>query len=658
MDDMQEQKKKIDELTDLLLYHSALYYESDSPKISDSEYDALLVELNRLETEYPQFKRQDSPTSNVGGRTSTMFAKVAHAVKMESLQDAFSKDEIVAFCERVFDAVPDAQFSVEPKIDGLSVSLMYENGRLVCGSTRGDGSVGEDVTDNILTIKSIPRAIEGKPALLEVRGEVYMPKRVFARIVNAQTENGEVPFKNPRNAAAGSLRQKDSAVAASRGLDIFVFNVQQSTQSFETHSESLEYLRKAGFNVIPDYRVCSTATEVLDAIDSIGERRTGLAFDIDGAVVKLNRLSSRPIMGSTNKFPRWAIAFKYPPEIKTSVLRDIEVAVGRTGVLTPTAVFDPVLLAGSTVARAVLHNEDFIRELDIRIGDRIDVRKAGDVIPEIVAAHDHTSDSVPFSMPENCPSCGSAVTRLDGEVAVRCINPECPEQLRRNIINFVSRDAMDIEGLGESTVDQLIEKRLIASAADIYYLTFEQLLTLDKTKEKSANNILASIAASKQRGLARALFALGIRNVGSKSAALIARRFGTIDAIISASEEEICKIDGVGGIMAGSISAFFEKAGSLDVVDKLKAAGVSLVDNSAPAGDRLSGLTFVVTGTLEGYSRDGIHAVIEQNGGKTSSSVSKKTSYLVAGESAGSKLDKARELGVKIITEAEFNEMI
>ncbi len=653
--DFETAKARIAELTESLEYHSKLYYEQDAPVITDVEYDALLRELTQLEESFPQLRSSDSPTQHVGGHADAKFSKVEHAVKMESLANAFSRADIEDFVSRVHEAVPDARFVVEQKIDGLSVSLEYENGRLVRGSTRGDGVVGEDITANLLTIASIPHTLPADaPKQLEVRGEVFMPKEAFAEIVERQQAEGAAPFKNPRNAAAGSLRQKDSEITRSRKLDIFVFNLQRSSAQFTRHSETLDALRSFGFHVSPDFHICETCDEIMTEIDRIGALRSQLSYDIDGAVVKLDDLASRRILGSTNKFPRWATAFKYPPEVKAAKLLGIEVAVGRTGVLTPTAIFTPVQLAGTTVARAVLHNQDFIDELDVRLGDTVDVRKAGDIIPEIIRAYDHQPGSETFRLPDICPACGNRVQRLMDESALRCLNPECPEQIRRNIIHFASRGAMDIDGMGEATVDQLLERGLIRNAADIFSLTAEQLLTLDKFKDKSASNLLRAIDACKANNLDRLIFALGIRNVGQKAATLICERFPSMERILQASAEEVSSVDGIGPVIAESLVRFFQTEGARDLVARLRGFGLNMEYASSRASDKLAGKTFVVTGTLPTLSRDEAHQLIADNGGKAASSVSKKTSYVVAGEAAGSKLTKARELGVPVLTEEEL----
>lgn len=653
-----EAKKRITELREQLEYNSKLYYELDAPVIEDSEYDAMLKELNELEASFPELVTEDSPTQRVGGAANSQFKKVTHALKMESLQNAFSAEDISAYTERVREAVPNAEFVVEQKIDGLSVLLEYKNGKLVRGSTRGDGITGEDITENILTIKSIPHSIDSSIELLEARGEVFMPKEVFLRIVEQQQTEGETPFKNPRNAAAGSLRQKNSAVTAERELDIFVFNLERSSKTFATHSETLEFLKKAGFHVSPQYSLCKTDEEIMNAIKSIGERRTGLSYDIDGAVVKLNSLSDRRILGSTNKFPRWAIAFKYPPEIKEATLLDIEVGVGRTGVLTPTAVFTPVQLAGTTVSRAVLHNQDFIDSMDIRVGDTVSVRKAGDIIPEIISSKNHKEGSDTFKLPSLCPSCGEPVVRLSEEVAHRCVNPECPEQKRRNIIHFASKGAMNIDGLGPATIDQLIDKGYVNGISDLFSLTKEQLLTLEKIKDKSAENILTALNACKAQNLDKLINSFGIRNVGEKAATLICEVFDSAELLVNATKEQLSAIDGIGPIIADSVVKFFETDGARHLLDSLRSAGVNMSYRSAKVSKKLQGKTLVVTGTLPTLSRDEANALIENHGGKAAGSVSKKTSFVVAGESAGSKLTKANELGIPVITEEELLEML
>lgn len=653
--DKQQAEQRVKELRRIIEKNNRLYYEKDAPELSDFEYDALSWELKALEAQFPELVTPDSPTQRVGGAPSEKFEKVEHKVRMESLQDAFSFDELREFDRRVRQVIPEPKYVVEAKIDGLSVSLEYHNGILAVGSTRGDGDVGENVTDNLLAIRDIPARLENAPELLEVRGEVYMPHAAFAKLVEEQELADKTPFKNPRNAAAGSLRQKDSRITASRGLSIFVFNLQQAQPaSFATHHETLDYLKGLGFPVSPRYTVFEDIESAIAEIEEIGRLRGEFAFDIDGAVIKVDQLDARPLLGSTAKFPRWAIAFKYPPEEKETILRSVDVTVGRTGVLTPTAVFDPVLLAGTTVSRAILHNEDFIRQLDLRIGDTIKVSKAGDIIPEVVAVTRHAEDAPLYQLPEVCPSCGEPVHRQEGEAALRCTNPECPAQALRNLIHFASRDAMDIDGLGKAVAAQLVDKGYVGSVADLYTLTKEQLLTLDKFKEKSADNLLGAIENSKKAGLARLLFGLGIRNIGDKAAALLARQFGSMNALRTASAEQVAAIEGFGEVMAQSLAEFMAREGTADLLERLEAAGVDMEDHSAPQGSALAGLTIVVTGTLPTLSRSEAQALITENGGKAAGSVSKKTSYVLAGEAAGSKLDKAMQLGIPVLDEAGF----
>lgn len=647
------------ELRDILNYHSRKYYVEDSPEIEDDEYDRLQRELVLIETQFPALITPDSPTQRVGGSVEGMFEPVTHTVPLESLQDAFSIDEIRAFDSRVREIFPDVEYSVEPKIDGLSVALEYENGVFVRGSTRGDGNVGEDVTANLRTINSIPLRLKEDIPFIEVRGEVYMPRTVFAKLVEKQDENGEKPFKNPRNAAAGSLRQKNPAVTASRGLDIFVFNVQRSSEEGLTgHKQSIEYLRSLGFKTIPFCNKFNNIDDVIAELHRIGEIRPSLSYDTDGAVIKTDSFAYRAEIGSTAKFPRWAVAFKYPPEEKETTVTDIEVTVGRTGVLTPTAVFEPVLVSGSTVARATLHNQDYIDEKDIRIGDRIIIRKAGEIIPEVVKVVSHADGSEPFRLPEVCPSCGAPAVREQDEAAVRCVNPECPAQLLRNLIHYCSRDAMDIEGLGDAVLEKLTDSGLISKISDIYKLTKEDFMTLEGFKDKSSENLVNAIENSKANDLSKLVFALGIRHIGQKAGKILADYFGTLDAIMSASLEELTAIENVGGIMAQSVVNFFSLVQTKSEIEELRAAGINMNSLREKADDRFAGKTFVLTGTLPTYSRNEASEIIEKFGGKTSSSVSKKTDYVLAGEEAGSKLTKAQSLGIKIINEDEFNEMI
>ena len=657
--DLEQARQRVQELRTVIEKNNRLYYDQDAPELEDFEYDALTRELKELEAAYPELITPASPTQHVGGTPSGRFAKVTHTVKMESLLDAFSYDELRDFDRRVQEAGIEPEYVVEIKIDGLSCSLEYENGELVRASTRGDGVVGEDVTANVRAIKKIPKHLKNAPAFLEVRGEVYMPHEAFQHLCAEQELQGTAPFKNPRNAAAGSLRQKDPKITGSRGLSIFVFNVQQIRgKELTTHAESLDYLKSLGLPVSPRYHIVHNIEDAIAEIEQIGQNRSKLDFDMDGAVIKVNRFAQRDLMGSTNKFPRWAIAFKYPPEVKETTLRSIEVAVGRTGVLTPTACFDPIFLAGTTVARATLHNEDFIHQFGLRIGDTIQVRKAGDIIPEVIGVTHHAEDADPYEMPTVCPSCGAPVVHLEDESALRCINPECPAQALRNLIHFASRDAMDIDGLGTAVATQLVEKGLVHSVADLYALTQEQLLTLDKFKEKSADNLYKAIERSKENNLDKLLFGFGIRNIGDKAAALLAEHFGTLEAIREADVEAISEIDGFGGVMAQSIVEFFAKDGTVDVVRRLADAGVNMKWKGEPKGDKLAGKTLVVTGTLETLSRSEAEALIVRNGGKASGSVSKKTSYVVAGAAAGSKLTKAQSLGVPVLTEEEFLAML
>ena len=657
--ELEQARKRAEELRAIIEKNNRLYYDQDAPELEDFEYDALTRELSAIEKEFPELVTSASPTQHVGGTASAKFTKVAHAVKMESLQDAFSLDELREFDARVREAGVTPEYVVEAKIDGLSVSLEYENGVFVRGSTRGDGLVGEDVTENLAVIKDIPHTLPNAPEFLEVRGEVYMPHAAFLALREQQELEDKTPFKNPRNAAAGSLRQKDAKITASRGLSIFVFNLQRvQGREFTRHSETLDYIKSLGFPVSPRYNVYHSIEDAIEEILRIGELRGTLEYDIDGAVIKVNDLAARSTLGSTNKFPRWAIAFKYPPEVKESVVRDIEVTVGRTGVLTPTAVFDPIFLAGTSVARASLHNGDIIGSLDVRIGDTIQVRKAGDIIPEVIGVARHGEGTVPYRMPDHCPSCGAPVVHLEDETALRCVNPECPAQALRNLIHFASRNAMAIDGLGEAVARQLIDKNLVHTVADLYVLTKEQLLTLDKFKEKSAGNLLSAIDNSRKNNLDKLVFGLGIRNIGDKAAALLAEHFGSMTALRQASAEEISAIDGFGGVMAQSVVEFFAKEGTADLLEHLEQANVNMEWHGEKKGTALAGKTLVVTGTLPTLSRQEAEALIVRNGGKASGSVSKRTAYVLAGEAAGSKLTKAQALGVPVIDEAEFFRMI
>lgn len=657
-DSMTEIEKKIEELRKTLRYHSDRYYNDDAPEIEDYEYDMMMRELKELEEKYPEYDAPDSPTKKVGGVADNSFESVVHSVRMESLQDAFSKDELREFSNRVEDTVSNVNYVVEPKIDGLSVSLEYRDGVFLRGSTRGNGDVGEDVSGNLRVIHNIPLKLNKSIPYIEVRGEVYMPKKSFERVVDRQIINGEKPFKNPRNAAAGSLRQKDSSVAASRGLDIFVFNIQQiEGVELSSHKESLDFIKELGFNTIPTYKKVDNIEDAIAEIDRIGEARGSLEYDIDGAVIKVDDFSQRDILGSTAKYPKWAIAFKYPPEEKQTKLLDIEIAVGRTGVLTPTAILESVHLAGTTVSRATLHNQDFINEKGIAIGDVVTVRKAGDIIPEVLCVNEHNSNSV-FKFPDVCPSCGEKVYRDEDEAAIRCINPECPAQLLRNLIHFCSRDAMDIEGLGPAIIETFVNEGMIAKTYDIYNLDFNKILSLEGFKETSANNIINSVNNSKNNDLSKLIFALGIRHIGAKAGKLLADYFKDIDLVMNASVDDILQIDGFGKIMAESVVEFFSSDSTKELIAKLKEAGVNMKSTNVVEDTRFSGMTFVLTGTLPTLKRAEASKIIESFGGKTSSSVSKKTTYVLAGEDAGSKLDKANKLGVQVISEEEFKEMI
>ena len=660
--DIETAKLQVDKLREQIIYHNDRYYNQDSPEISDYEYDMLLKQLEEIEGEFPELITPDSPTQKVGGQAGEKFSPVEHTVPMESLHDSFSHDEIRDFDKRVKENAGNTVYVVEPKIDGLSVSAEYKNGVFVRGSTRGDGKVGEDITENLKTIKSLPMKLNKAVPYLEVRGEVYMSIDVFENLVARQEENDEKPFKNPRNAAAGSLRQKNADITKERQLDIFVFNIQQiQGETLTSHIQSLEYLKELGFTTLPFYYKCDDIDEVIDKIEEIGNKRGELPFQIDGAVIKVDNFEKREILGSTSKFPKWAEAYKYPPEEKETELLDIEINVGRTGVLTPTAIFAPVTLAGTTVSRAVLHNEDFIKQKDIRIGDTVILRKAGEIIPEVVSVARHKENSIPFEMPKVCPSCGSPVAYENGEAALRCTNTDCPAQLMRHMIHFVSRDAMDIDGLGERVLHALVDNSLISSPLDLYRLSKDDIMTLDKKKDKSANNLINAIEKSKSNDLYRVIFALGIRNIGQKAAKLLADKFRTLDNIANANIEDISSIDGFGDVMAESVYKYFQLDESKKLVEEIKAIGINTENLSAPKSidenNPFFNKTFVITGTLPNYKRTEAAEIIESMGGKVSSSVSKKTDYVLAGEDAGSKLTKAQSLGIKIIDENEFESM-
>ena len=659
------QQNEYRQLVERLNHYSKLYYTLDAPEISDFEYDSLMQQLKAAEAEHPDWVTADSPTQRVGDAIYTTFEKVAHTVQMGSLQDAFSEEELWAFHERCLPYDPAPAYTVEPKIDGLSVSLEYRDGLFVRGSTRGNGLIGEDVTLNLLTIADIPKKLTRPLPYLEVRGEVYMPLSVFQELVTHQLENEEEPFKNPRNAAAGGLRQKDPKVTAERKLSIFVFNVQQiEGETITTHAGSLDLLRELGFKVIPSYPVFTDFQQVVEEIHSIDARRGENDFDIDGAVVKINDLALREQIGSTVKFPRWAVAFKYPPEEKETVLRDIEIQVGRTGALTPTAVFDSVTLAGTSVSRATLHNQDFITDKGICIGDTLLVRKAGEIIPEVLKVVRHGENPIPYQIPETCPVCGSRTVRDPDEAVIRCINPACPATRKRSIVHFASRNAMDIEGLGPAMVDLLVDNGLVDNCAGLYRLTAEQLLPFEGIQQKSADNLIQAIEGSKGRGLARLLFGLGIRNVGEKAAQLIARHFGTADALMDLTVDDLWTkkggsvIPGVGQVIAESLVESFAQPEFRSQIEQLRKSGVKLTEEKEETGVSLAGKTFVITGTLPTMSRKEAQTLIEQNGGKVTASVSKKTSFLLAGEDAGSKLVKAQTLGIPVVSEAELMQMI
>ena len=655
-----EPQKRIQDLTALLNEAGYRYYVLDDPTLPDFEYDRLLRELEDLEKTYPEYVLPDSPTKRVGGQAVNTFGEVTHAVPLMSLQDVFSMEELEDFLNRIKEALPNAAYSVEPKIDGLSVALEYEDGRFVRGATRGDGVVGEDVTENLKTIRSIPMTLENAPARLIVRGEVYMPKKTFRALNAALEENGEKTFANPRNAAAGSLRQKDPKVTAKRKLDILVFNVQLAEGvTFTSHCETLEYLKSLRFKVIP-YRKLSDPKKIEEEILRINEERENLPCDIDGGVVKLDDLAQRELLGATAKFPRWAVAYKYPPEVKSTVIEDIVIQVGRTGVLTPKAVVAPVRLAGTTVTNATLHNQDFISRLDVRVGDTVRIRKAGEIIPEILGVDlsKRPENTEPYFLPNRCPVCGAEVVRDEDGAFLRCTGAECPAQLSRNIAHFVSRDAMDIDGLGSAIVESLISQKLIKSPADIYYLTLEEISGLWKSGTTAAKKLLAAIEASKQQDLSRLIYALGIRQVGVKTGKSLAAAFGSMDSLMDASLEALTAVPDIGEITAQSIYEWFRQDQSQHLIRRLREAGLNFESKRVITDTRLAGKTVVLTGTLSRFTREEATEKIELLGGKASGSVSRKTSFVVAGENAGSKERKARELGIPVLTEDEFWEMI
>ncbi|QXM06513.1 NAD-dependent DNA ligase LigA [Crassaminicella indica] len=661
----EEARSKIDELIEMLNEHNYKYYVLDSPEITDYEYDQMMDELIHLEKSFPELIRDDSPTQRVGGEPLSAFSQVQHSVPMLSLSNSYNKEDLIDFDRSIRKIIGDKiEYVVEPKIDGLSVGLKYEKGKFVQGATRGDGFVGEDITKNLRTIKTIPLRLK-EEVDIEVRGEVYISREKFAELNQKQAEKGETIFANPRNAAAGSLRQLDPKVAAKRNLDIFVFNIQRmENMHINTHTEGFEYLKKLGFKTSM-YKVCQSIKEVIEQCEKWAEKRSQLAFDIDGLVIKVNDLYQREKIGLRSKSPKWAIAYKFPAQQKKTKVKNITVQVGRTGALTPTAELEPVRVAGSVISRATLHNEDYIKEKDIRIGDTVIIEKAGDVIPAVVRVlfDERTGDEKQFSMPTICPVCKEETVRLEGEAVTRCINAACPAQLRRGLIHFVSRDAMNIDGLGESIVTLLLENNLIKDAADLYYLKKEDILPLERMGEKSAQNLINAIEKSKKNDLDRVIFGLGIKLVGSRAAKLLADAFGSMDVLMNASEEQITNIPEIGHKMAESIVAFFKEDRNLEIIEKLRTAGVNMKaikksDENDKIEKKFEGLTFVLTGTLKKYKRSEAKKIIEDLGGRVSGSVSKKTDYVLAGAEAGSKLDKANNLGIKVISEEEFEQMI
>ena len=664
--DKSQAKKRIEELVEKTSYYASKYYDDDKPEISDFEYDMLMVELKNLEKQYPEFIMEKSYTQHVGGTVKQGFNKVEHEVPLLSMQDIFELEEIKDFVNKIKkqaqeNNIQNQNFVVETKIDGLTASLEYKDGVFVRGSTRGNGLIGEDVTENLRTIKNIPKTLTEK-VNITVRGEVFISTKDFEKMNKQREEKGEETFANARNAAAGSLRQLDSKITKTRPLDIYVYNIQKiEGKEISSHYEALEYLQKLGFNVNPMKIFCKTEEEVIQAINEIGDKRDDLTFGIDGAVIKVDDLKFREILGTTAKNPRWQIAYKYPPEQKKTKLIDIVCNVGRTGVITPLAILEPVQVAGSTISKTTLHNEDFIREKQIKIGDTVVIQKAGDVIPEIVKVikEERTGKEEEFSMPERCPVCGAKTVREEGEAAVKCTGTECPAKLYRNLVHFVSREAMNIDGLGENIIDQFLSKKLISNIADIYSLTFEDVASLKKNGTKFATNLINAIETSKQNDLYRLLTALGIMHIGGKASKVLAKRFKTIDNIMAASFEELSQIDDIGPIMAKSIVDFFSQEQTKDLIQKLKDAGVNTVAlDKSEEDDRFQGKTFVLTGSLENFTREDATNQIEKFGGKVSGSVSKKTSYLISGKDSGNKLTKAQNLGVPILTEQEFMEMI
>ncbi len=658
--DFKTAKVRHTELSEEIEKHNYSYYVLDAPTVDDYQYDALMQELCALEKEYPELITPHSPSQRVGGFAESSFEKVPHAVQMGSLQDVFSVDELREFDARVRQALSaPPTYIVEPKIDGLSVSLEYHDGLFLRGSTRGDGFIGEDITENLRTIKSIPMKLKESVPFIEVRGEVYMPRKSFEKLIQRQEINGEVPAKNPRNAAAGSLRQKDSKITSQRELDVFIFNIQQvEGKNLISHKQSLEYMKKLGFKVIDGYEEFTDIEKAIEKISAIGESRGKLAYDIDGAVIKIDDFKDRNVLGATSKVPKWAVAFKYPPEEKETKLKHIEINVGRTGALTPVALFDPITLAGTSVSRATLHNQDIITDLDVRLGDSIIVRKAGEIIPEVVRVKEHSEGSEPYFIPMVCPACGAEAVRDEDEAVIRCPNIDCPAQLLRNIVHFASRNAMNIEGLGSANVELLVNHGLVKTVADLYALTLADVLTLPGFKEKSAGNLIGAIEKSKDNELDRLLFALGIKGIGQRSASLLCECFPSMEKLMSASREDIVAIDNFGDILAENVYNAMREPHRIALIERLKSFGLNMSYTVKETGKKLDGLKFVLTGTLPTMTRDEAKALIESNGGKCSGSVSSKTNYVLAGEEAGSKLTKAQQLGVAVITEEELLSML
>ncbi len=658
--DFKTAKVRHTELSEEIEKHNYSYYVLDAPTVDDYQYDALMQELCALEKEYPELITPHSPSQRVGGFAESSFEKVPHAVQMGSLQDVFSVDELREFDARVRQALSaPPTYIVEPKIDGLSVSLEYHDGLFLRGSTRGDGFIGEDITENLRTIKSIPMKLKESVPFIEVRGEVYMPRKSFEKLIKRQEINGEVPAKNPHNAAAGSLRQKDSKITSQRELDVFIFNIQQvEGKNLISHKQSLEYMKKLGFKVIDGYEEFTDIEKAIEKISAIGESRGKLAYDIDGAVIKIDDFKDRNVLGATSKVPKWAVAFKYPPEEKETKLKHIEINVGRTGALTPVALFDPITLAGTSVSRATLHNQDIITDLDVRLGDSIIVRKAGEIIPEVVRVKEHSEGSEPYFIPMVCPACGAEAVRDDDEAVIRCPNIDCPAQLLRNIVHFASRNAMNIEGLGSANVELLVNHGLVKTVADLYALTLADILTLPGFKEKSAGNLIGAIEKSKNNELDRLLFALGIKGIGQRSASLLCERFPSMEKLMSASREDIVAIDNFGDILAENVYNAMREPHRIALIERLRSFGLNMSYTVKETGKKLDGLKFVLTGTLPTMTRDEAKALIESNGGKCSGSVSSKTNYVLAGEEAGSKLTKAQQLGVAVITEEELLSML